>query len=189
MKQGIDLDLIQIASPCHVSWEAMTGDERTRFCASCKLHVYNVSEMSREEAEAFIASREGRACLRLFRRPDGTVLTRDCPVGLRGLRQRFARSVAAIAGLFVALLGGSLFGNALSRLAQGTIKAPANAFAEWIDPPRFQTMGQMIMGEICIPPNPPPAVPQPPTPQDPAETPLPQPTPEQLQEIQQRLAQ
>jgi len=190
LNPATSLDLMQIASPCRVAWDDMTGDERTRFCRSCQQHVYNVSEMSREEAEALIAGRAGRTCLRLFRREDGTVLTRDCPVGVRYLRQRFARSVAAIAGVLVALLGGTLFGGALGRLAQGTIKAPANAFAEWIDPPpRFQTLGQMIMGDICILPNPPPAPPPPPSPQDPAETPLPQPTAEQLQAIQQRLQQ
>ncbi|HZN32467.1 MAG TPA: hypothetical protein VFB80_01565 [Pirellulaceae bacterium] len=185
MKQTSPLDLIQIASPCHVSWDEMTGDERTRFCRHCKLHVYNISEMDRAEAEGFIASREGRACVRLFQRADGTVLTRDCPVGVRYLRQRFARAVAAVAGVCVALLSGTLFGGALSRLAQGAIKAPADAFASWIDPQPMQF--QMVMGEICLS-NPPPSAP-PGSVQDTAETPLPQPTPEQLQAIQQRLEQ
>src|SRR5262245_62399901 len=134
MKPSPQLDLIQIASPCHVSWDHMTGDDRRRFCRHCQLHVYNISEMDRAEADEFIASREGRACVRLFQRSDGTVLTLDCPVGVRYLRQRFARAVAAIAGICVALLSGTLFGGALSRLAQGAIKAPADAFASWIDP-------------------------------------------------------
>jgi hypothetical protein len=160
----------------------MSGDERARFCQHCKLHVYNLSDMSRDEAEAFIAGLEGRTCLRLFRREDGTVLTRDCPVGVRRLRQGLARSVAAIAGIFVALLSGTLLGGALSRLAPGSLKAPADAFAQWIDPPqRFQT----VMGVWCDPISltPPPGQ----TVQEPAETPLPQPTSEQIQEIQQRL--
>jgi hypothetical protein len=179
------LDLIQIASPCHVSWDEMTGDERSRFCQHCQLNVYHLSDMSRQEAEAFVTQREGRVCVRLFRRADGTVLTRDCPVGVRTARQRFARAVAAIAGLCVTLVSGTLFGGALGRLAPGTLKTPADAFAEWVDPqPKFQ----MVMGAICLPP--PPLAPMPgPTIQDPAETPLPPPTPEQLELIQQRLAQ
>jgi hypothetical protein len=179
------LDLIQIASPCHVSWDAMTGDERARFCGHCRLNVYDISQMSRAEAEAFIAGREGRTCLRLFRRADGTVLTRDCPVGLRTVRKRFARAVAAVSGVLVTLLGGALFGGAISRLAQGSIKAPADAFAHWIDPPPASF--QMTMGVTCVLP-----ISQPPAPplHDPAhapETPLPPPTPEQLLEIRQRL--
>jgi hypothetical protein len=34
--------------------------------------------MSRDEAAAFLAANEGNACVRFFRRPDGTVITRDC---------------------------------------------------------------------------------------------------------------
>lgn len=45
---------------------------------------------------------EGRACLRLYRRADGTVLTRDCPVGLRGYQKRVARVAAAA---FASILG------------------------------------------------------------------------------------
>ena len=32
-------DRIYIASPCKVDWDSMTGDERTRFCQQCQLHV------------------------------------------------------------------------------------------------------------------------------------------------------
>jgi hypothetical protein len=176
------LDLIQIASPCHAAWDEMRGDERVRLCGHCQRHVYNLSEMSRDEAQAFLAAREGRTCLRLFRREDGTVLTRDCPVGVRRLRERLARSVAAIAGIFVALLSGTLLGGALSRLSHGALKAPAQAFGEWIDPPQRI---HVLMGEFCQP-----VVPLvTPTGAEPAETPLPQPTSEQLQAIQQRLEQ
>lgn len=87
---------MRIASPCHVGWERMTGDERVRFCDQCNLHVYNISEMTCAAAEALIASTEGRICARLYRRTDGTVLTRDCPVGLRALRKRVAR-IAGVA--------------------------------------------------------------------------------------------
>src|SRR5687768_13976127 len=105
-KPSISLDLVQVASPCHVSWNEMTGDDRQRFCRQCNLHVYDLSDMPRDEAESFIAKASGRTCVRLFRRADGTVLTRDCPVGLRAMRQRFVRAAAALAGIIVALLTG-----------------------------------------------------------------------------------
>jgi hypothetical protein len=53
------LDRMRIASPCHVGWENMTGDERVRFCAQCSLHVYNISEMTRDEVASLIADMEG----------------------------------------------------------------------------------------------------------------------------------
>lgn len=89
------VDRLRIASPCPMNWESMTGDERARFCQQCKLHVYNISEMTRGQAEALILKTEGRFCARLYRRADGTVLTKDCPVGLRAIRRRVSRVAGA----------------------------------------------------------------------------------------------
>ncbi len=66
----------------------MQGDDRVRHCDQCRLNVYNLSAMSKDEAERLISEREGRLCISYFQRPDGTILTRDCPKGLRGLAQR-----------------------------------------------------------------------------------------------------
>lgn len=33
------LESIRIAAPCKADWNAMTGDERVRFCGQCKLNV------------------------------------------------------------------------------------------------------------------------------------------------------
>jgi hypothetical protein len=82
-------DKIDIATPCHVEWDQMDGDERVRHCGDCRLFVYNVAEMTRAEAATLIATNEGgRTCLRLYRRPDGTLLTADCWARLRAARQR-----------------------------------------------------------------------------------------------------
>ena len=96
------LDRIRIASPCPVSWEHMKGNDRVRFCDQCQLNVYNLSSMSSIEAEALLVSTEGRLCARFYRRSDGTVLTKDCPVGLRALRRRVAQTAAAV----FAIIGG-----------------------------------------------------------------------------------
>ena len=89
------LSRMRIASPCSVGWENMSGDERVRFCKECNLHVYNISEMKSSEVQALIADTEGRICARLYRRTDGTVLTKDCPVGLRAIRRRASRIAGA----------------------------------------------------------------------------------------------
>jgi hypothetical protein len=86
-----------------MGWEQMTGNDRVRFCDYCHLNVYNISELSRVEAEQLIASNEGRLCARLFRRADGSVLTKDCPVGLRALRRRVAKRTAALFAALVSL--------------------------------------------------------------------------------------
>lgn len=104
----IALEDIRIASPCNASWDAMTGDDRVRFCGSCQKNVFNLSNMSRDDAEALIEKTEGRVCVRFYRRRDGTVLTQDCPVGLRAVRRRLALIGAGLAaglGLLAAFLG------------------------------------------------------------------------------------
>ena len=77
------LDSVQIAQPCPAEWEAMHAVEgfafrRVRHCQQCDLRVYNLSAMARTEAEALLRESEGRLCVRLYRRHDGTVLTADC---------------------------------------------------------------------------------------------------------------
>lgn len=109
MKIDNSLDRIRIASPCPVSWERMTGDDRVRSCDECDLHVYNLGEMTRAEAEALIANTESRLCARIYRRADGTVITRDCPVGLRAIRRRVAMTAGAIFAAMMALAT-SVFG-------------------------------------------------------------------------------
>ena len=93
---------IEIASPCPVSWDSMTGDDQVRFCGQCQLNVYNFAEMSAEEGERLILEKEGKLCARIYRRRDGTILTRDCPVGLAALRRRvMGLGVGIAASLFV----------------------------------------------------------------------------------------
>lgn len=102
MKEPTDvLGRLRVASPCGVGWNTMEGDERVRFCRLCSLNVYDFSGMPRAEVEALVSKTEGRLCGRLTRRADGTVLTRDCPVGLRALRLRATRAAGAA---FAALL-------------------------------------------------------------------------------------
>jgi hypothetical protein len=91
------LSNLKIASPCPMSWEQMKGDDRARFCEHCSLHVYNISELTKRQALALIEKTEERVCARLYRRTDGSVLTRDCPVGLRAIRRRVARIAGATA--------------------------------------------------------------------------------------------
>jgi Carboxypeptidase regulatory-like domain len=105
MKSSNHLDDLRIASPCPVGWAQMTGDDRVRFCEQCSLRVYNISAMTRIEAETLIANTEGRICARLFRRSDGTIITKDCPVGLRAIRRRVAKVAGAAFAAIVGLWG------------------------------------------------------------------------------------
>src|SRR6185369_2845713 len=97
----MSLDALEIATPCQVPWEDMPGDERVRYCGRCRQNVYNVAGMAGPEALLLIGRKEGRVCLRLCRRPDGTVITTDCWTRLRQARRR---GWLAWAGLAAVLL-------------------------------------------------------------------------------------
>lgn len=100
-----NIDHLRVATPCPVGWNQMRGNDQVRFCDHCQLNVYNISELSKLEAQRLITSTEGRLCARLYRRADGTILTKDCPVGLRALRLRVSKRVAAVFALVTGLTG------------------------------------------------------------------------------------
>jgi len=102
-RSPIRLDNLRVASPCKESWAKMTGDERVRECARCEKQVFNLSQMTRAEAEDLLASRGITACVRFYRRPDGTVMTQGCPVGAKSTR----RSIAIAAGLIATAAAGA----------------------------------------------------------------------------------
>ena len=153
------LDNVRVAAPCSVDWERMLGNERIRFCAQCNLNVYNLSGMTRMEAERLIAQSEGRLCVRFYRRTDGTILTRNCPVGLRGLKQRLTRTASAVASMLLSFLAGIFAFTGLRETparggyTQGTIaRQPPKPIEELGD-----VKGQLIaptneiVGEMVVP--------------------------------------
>ncbi|MBV6459501.1 MAG: hypothetical protein HONBIEJF_02649 [Fimbriimonadaceae bacterium] len=105
VERPFDVNRLRIASPCSMRWEHMEGDERSRYCSACKLSVLNVAGMTRNEVADAVRMREGRLCMRLLRRADGTVVTKDCPVGARAIRLRIARSLAVCSTMFASAIG------------------------------------------------------------------------------------
>lgn len=95
---------VQIASPCSEKWESMQGDERVRFCAKCRLDVFNLREMTEADARALLFKGQ-RVCGRVYQRPDGTVLTKDCPTGLAKVRRRALAAVTMAAAMVLAVVG------------------------------------------------------------------------------------
>src|SRR5437667_6072913 len=91
-----NLKHVKISAPCSADWNGMVGNDRVRFCGQCNLNVYNLSDMTRREAESLISGTEGKLCARYYRRADGTVLTKECPVGLRAMARRVKRTSAAL---------------------------------------------------------------------------------------------
>jgi hypothetical protein len=156
MKSEIDLlSEIKIASPCTASWDEMHGDDRVRFCHDCQLNVYNLSTMTRPRAEALIHEKEGRLCVRLYMRRDGTALTENCPVGFRAARRVLLTQLGAIATVFTVLFSSvpilsSERRNAIRNSWLGQIE-PFRSLFEWLDPTPLPVMLGMV--RMPIPPS------------------------------------
>ena len=81
----------------------MGGDNRVRHCPECNLEVYNFSAMTSAEIDRVVSHREGRVCARFYQRADGTMLTQDCPVGVRAMLRRASRAAAAVFAALVSV--------------------------------------------------------------------------------------
>jgi hypothetical protein len=75
---------LRIANPCSANWADMQGTDKVRHCPQCELDVYNFSAMTLLEINQIVAARTGRLCARFYQRPDGTMLTENCPVRSHG---------------------------------------------------------------------------------------------------------
>ena len=121
------LENIFIASPCQADWNEMYGDGRKRFCGECKLNVYNLSGMTRDEAEALVMNAEGRLCVRFYKRVDGSVITQNCPVGWAAVKQRTRVMATAAFSLLMALFTGVFFVSLFRQkqtIIMGDLKVP-----------------------------------------------------------------
>ncbi len=157
----VRLESLRIATPCAADWNDMKGDEFVRFCGRCEKNVYDLSALSRLEAEQLVAEKEGRMCVRFYQRADGTVLTNDCPVGVRRerLRQRIWNRIAG-AATSATLLVGLWSGRARADLAVGDGKTTTATKAK----PRVPVAGGLappteephLMGKIAAPKTPEP---------------------------------
>lgn len=96
------LETINLAFSCPMDWDKMIGNNQIRYCPECKLSVYNISSLSNVEATKLINSNENRLCIKLYRRADGTVLTKDCSVGIRVIKKKITTNIV-VASLAVLL--------------------------------------------------------------------------------------
>jgi len=136
------LSNVKIASPCSQDWNEMIGTERKRFCGECKLNVYNLSGMSQTEAENLLLNSEGRLCVRFYRRADGSVLTKDCPVGWKAVKQRVSKTATAFASLVFAALSGVGLANYFAKSTEAQMMGTMSPVIE------NTTMGEMEIEEI-----------------------------------------
>jgi hypothetical protein len=127
------LSHVRIAAPCRADWERMRGNERVRFCGECSMNVYNLSNMTKKDAEALILSAEGKLCVRYYSRSDGTIITNNCPVGLQALKRRVSGISRAVASSFLSFFAGMAVLAGLQQ-AQSSLNATTEVGTDLINP-------------------------------------------------------
>ena len=143
------LDHVRVASPCEVDWDQMIGSERVRFCGQCSLNVYNLSAMTRADAESLIASTEGRLCVRFYRRRDGSIITDDCPVGLRAIRRRVSYIARAVGSMVLGLFAGLGVHEAFSAIVPLVPQRTMGVIARRVESP-VSVQGQSIAEDLTL---------------------------------------
>lgn len=111
MKDSI-LGKVTVGFRCPMNWEAMTGNDRARFCSKCQKTVTDLSQLTREEAEAFVEKEGplGKACIRIWRDENGKVVTQGCgsvAVNTKRVVKKAAVAAAAAGGLAMAACSSS----------------------------------------------------------------------------------
>ena len=153
---------VRVAKPCRASWEKMSGDDRVRHCTDCRLNVYNFLNMTGIEISNLLKLSEGRVCGRFYQRPDGTMITSDCPLGEAPARVSKIPLLAAAVMLF------AMIGAAATRVKKPEESTAFPVYNASIEQARdWPLVGklvdmvfprpQVVMGVIACPP--PPSVP------------------------------
>lgn len=111
--------------------------------------------MTRGEAETLILKTEGRLCVRMYCRPDGTVLTQNCPVGMAAIKARVSRVTQLALGMVVGLFANIGFWSFKDTLLPRPYSSMMGAIMlskediESIQPDRLDemTMGRVISAD------------------------------------------
>ena len=123
MQKKSFIDSIRVADPCTENWDAMTGNDRVRFCSHCAKDVNNLSAMTRKEAVRLVRKSGGSLCIRYVQQP----VTR-APMFAEQLTQITRRRVPLMAaGVMSASLSLATMTYAQGGAAQLTVPTPPAA--------------------------------------------------------------
>jgi hypothetical protein len=146
------LDQIKVSAPCSADWDSMIGTDKIRFCNQCNLNVYNLSGMTKDEAENLVMNAEGRLCARFYKRADGTLLTENCPVGLKAIKRKVAKVTTAVLSTLLSFFAGlGLYAafkqdnTSTNQVRMGKIAKPEPVQVKKVREEGF------IMGDVALP--------------------------------------
>jgi hypothetical protein len=146
------LPRLTVATACTADWNAMSGDDRVRFCGSCGRNVYNVAALTRRQVYRLVEAHEGKPpCIRIFRRPDGTIVTRDCVTRVGAAARSVWLHACAYAAMAAAFWTSVLLGREIIHPRGLATSQPAASSPSTSTPaPRVKPYagGEQIMGQM-----------------------------------------
>ncbi|HKP46186.1 MAG TPA: ankyrin repeat domain-containing protein [Pyrinomonadaceae bacterium] len=128
-----------IPEPCNADWQTMQGNNQVRFCEHCSLHVNNLSQMTRNQAERLINKSGGRLCVRYEVNPAGVPQT--LPIA-KTLHRISRRASGLAAGAFSAAL------SITSATAQNSITVRSDQPAQTTQPVQRLDTTATVLGTI-----------------------------------------
>jgi hypothetical protein len=130
---------ITVLTPCLMSWDEMSGDDRVRHCSGCGKDVHDFAKMTAAEARSLLDHTDWDVCGRLSRGADGSILTVDHTAVAESTPGRWQFNIRSLMGVIAGLAATLGF----ARLfAEPTPKRqpPANAAA----------VRSVVMGKVCL---------------------------------------
>lgn len=93
------IDSIEVKKACSEDWDAMTGNERVRFCGHCSQNVNDLSELTRKQAMRLVRDAGGKLCVRYVKSEAGSA-----PFFARPKLYQLTRRATVAAGILSATL-------------------------------------------------------------------------------------
>ena len=143
------IDRLEIPNPCLADWERMVGTQQIRFCEECNKHVYNLSGMTRGEAEVLISSApKGSLCARLMRDADGITVTREDQPGEQLLWRRASPIANAVVSAILTMATPAV----ASAGQVANQNSSSTSFVESVEAkPDWQGPATMLSGTVADP--------------------------------------
>ncbi len=134
------IDSIEVKKACSEDWDAMTGNERVRFCSHCALEVNNLSALTRKQAMRLVNKSNGRLCVRYVKNP-----VDNSPVFARKFHQ-ITRRASIAAGVLGATLAVSTLAYAQGKPALNKLNLNAQTEEVLKNPKKDKT--ELLTGSV-----------------------------------------
>lgn len=138
---------IEIKKPCPANWDAMSGDDKSRFCGQCKKSVHNIDAMTAEEASEVLCMPGKNSCIRVTRNSDGAFRTQT------GWVKRVA--IAGAASLVLLPVAGCQTGSDVPSVGKTSVSVQTpsgQSVVEETTPEHKPQQTETITGDVAPPP-------------------------------------